>query len=53
MELDGSVIVALARESGFREARHVSSANLSRRSFAGRTNDLRPSSSEEILVAST
>jgi methyltransferase (TIGR00027 family) len=49
----GPEIVALARESGFREARHVSSASLAQRYFSGRTDGLRPSSSEEILVAST
>ncbi len=49
----GPEIVALARESGFREARHVSSASLTQRYFSGRSDGLRPSSSEEILVAST
>ena len=49
----GPEIVALARESGFKNARHVSSADLTQRYFAGRTDDLRPSSSEEILVGST
>lgn len=49
----GQEIVALARESGFREARHISSASLAQRYFSGRTDGLRPSSSEEILVAST
>jgi O-methyltransferase involved in polyketide biosynthesis len=49
----GLEIVALARESGFRKARHVPSASLAQRYFAGRTDGLRPSSSEEILVAST
>lgn len=45
-------ILALASEAGFREARHVSGANLSSRYFAGRTDGLRPPSSEEFLVAS-
>lgn len=49
----GPEMVALARESGFREARHVSPASLTQRYFAGRTDGLRPSSSEHILVAST
>jgi O-methyltransferase involved in polyketide biosynthesis len=31
----GPEIVALARESGFREARHVSSASLAQRYFSG------------------
>lgn len=42
---------ALAREAGFREVRHVSAASLAERYFAGRTDGLRPSSSEELLVA--
>lgn len=47
-------IVALAREAGFGEARHVSAADLARRYFAGRTDDLRPpNNAEELLVAST
>jgi len=46
-------MLALARESGFREARHVSATSLTQRYFAGRTDGLRPSSSEELLVATT
>jgi methyltransferase (TIGR00027 family) len=46
-------ILQLAREAGFREVRHVSSADLAARYFAGRTDDLRPSSMEEFLIAST
>jgi methyltransferase (TIGR00027 family) len=45
-------ILALAREAGFRNARHVSGAVLAERYFAGRTDGLRPGS-EEILVATT
>lgn len=45
-------ILALAREAGFREARHVSAADLARRYFAGRTDGLRPpENGEELLVA--
>ncbi|HEY3066781.1 MAG TPA: class I SAM-dependent methyltransferase [Methylomirabilota bacterium] len=44
-------MLALAREVGFREARHVSAPSLTQRYFAGRTDGLRPSSSEELLVA--
>jgi len=44
-------MLALAREAGFEEARHVSSASLAERYFAGRTDGLRPSSSEQIMVA--
>jgi len=46
-------ILALAREAGFREARTVSAADLIDRYFAGRTDSLRPGSSEEFLVAKT
>ncbi|MGH7001286.1 MAG: class I SAM-dependent methyltransferase [Stellaceae bacterium] len=47
-------ILALAREAGFREARRVSAADLTRRYFAGRTDGLRPpNNAEELLVATT
>ncbi|HEX3525182.1 MAG TPA: class I SAM-dependent methyltransferase [Stellaceae bacterium] len=47
-------ILALAREAGFREARHVSAADLTQRYFAGRTDGLRPpNNAEELLVATT
>jgi len=47
-------ILALAREAGFREVQHVSSATLSQRYFTGRTDGLRPpNNAEELLVAST
>jgi O-methyltransferase involved in polyketide biosynthesis len=46
-------MLALAREAGFREAQHVSAASLTQRYFAGRTDGLRPSSSEALLVATT
>ena len=46
-------IVALARESGFRDARHVTAAELNARYFAGRTDGLRLLKSEELLVATT
>ena len=45
-------MVALAREAGFREARHVSAADLAQRYFAGRTDGLRPpNNAEELLLA--
>ncbi len=45
-------MVALAREAGFRDARHVSAADLTRRYFAARTDGLRPpNNAEELLVA--
>jgi O-methyltransferase involved in polyketide biosynthesis len=46
-------MLALAREAGFRNAEHVSAASLTERYFAGRTDGLRPSSSEEMVVATT
>ena len=47
-------MLALAREAGFREVRHVSAAALTQRYFAGRTDGFRPpSNSEELLVAAT
>ncbi len=46
-------LLAMASEAGFRETRHVSSASLAQRYFAGRTDGLRPSSSEELVVART
>jgi methyltransferase (TIGR00027 family) len=46
-------MLTLAREAGFREARHVPAAELARRYFAGRTDGLRPPSAEELLVATT
>jgi methyltransferase (TIGR00027 family) len=43
-----------AREAGFKEAQHVSAADLAQRYFAGRTDGLRPpNNSEELLVATT
>jgi len=48
-----SEIVALAIEAGFREAKHVSRADIIQRYFTGRTDGLQPSSGEEFLVAST
>jgi methyltransferase (TIGR00027 family) len=47
-------MLALARDAGFKEARHVSAAMLAERYFAGRTDGLRPpNNSEELLVATT
>ncbi len=46
-------MMALASEAGFREAQHVSATGLAERYFAGRADGLRPSSSEELLVATT
>ncbi|MGW1216516.1 class I SAM-dependent methyltransferase [Streptomyces sp. NPDC002499] len=44
-------ILALARETGFRTARHVSAEELAERYFAGRTDGVRPSRGEELVVA--
>jgi methyltransferase (TIGR00027 family) len=45
-------MLALAREAGFGEVRHVSAASLAQRYFAGRTDGLRPpNNAEELLVA--
>jgi methyltransferase (TIGR00027 family) len=49
--LDPQEMLALAREAGFSEARHVSPASLAERYFAGRPDGLRPSSAEHLLVA--
>jgi methyltransferase (TIGR00027 family) len=47
-------ILAMAKEAGFKDARHVSAADLTRRYFADRTDGLRPpDNAEELLVAST
>jgi O-methyltransferase involved in polyketide biosynthesis len=48
-----SEMLALVREAGFRGAQHVSASSLTQRYFAGRTDGLRPSSSEELMVATT
>jgi len=45
-------ILALAREAGFSQARHVSDTELTQRYFAGRADGLRPpSNAEELLIA--
>lgn len=47
-------ILALARETGFRCAEHVSAATLAERYFTGRSDGLRPpNNTEELLVART
>ena len=47
-----SEMLALAREAGFKDVRHVSGASLARY-FADRTDGLRPSSGEDLLLAAT
>ncbi|HEY9756892.1 MAG TPA: class I SAM-dependent methyltransferase [Oculatellaceae cyanobacterium] len=48
-------IIALAKKCGFKKAEHVSSGDLHKQYFAGRTDGLflRPSSAEQMLLAST
>lgn len=49
-----SEMLALAREAGFKEVRHVSAGMLAQRYFSGRTDGLRPpNNAEELLVATT
>jgi methyltransferase (TIGR00027 family) len=49
-----SEMLALARESGFKQVEHVSAETLTQRYFAGRSDGLRPpSNAEELLVAAT
>jgi methyltransferase (TIGR00027 family) len=46
-------VVALALDRGFRTAGHVSGSSLGDRYFAGRADGLRPSTGEDLLVATT
>ncbi|MGH7708049.1 MAG: class I SAM-dependent methyltransferase [Vulcanimicrobiaceae bacterium] len=46
-------MLALAREAGFAQVQHVSGADLNERYFNGRTDGLRTSSGESILIATT
>jgi len=47
-------MLTLAREAGFKEVQHASSASLAQRYFADRTDGFRPpNNSEELLVATT
>jgi methyltransferase (TIGR00027 family) len=47
-------ILAMGREAGFEEVRHVSAAMLTERYFSGRSDALRPpNNAEELLVATT
>lgn len=43
----------LAREAGFSDVGHVSGADLAQRYFSGRSDGLRPSTGEDLLVART
>jgi O-methyltransferase involved in polyketide biosynthesis len=46
-------IVECALDAGFASARHIASATLADRYFADRTDGLRPSTGEDVLIAST
>jgi O-methyltransferase involved in polyketide biosynthesis len=46
-------LVAMARDAGFHDVRHVPISELTERYFAGRTDGFRPSSGEDLLVATT
>jgi methyltransferase (TIGR00027 family) len=46
-------MLALARAAGFAGARHVSATSLAERYFADRADRLRPSTAEDLLVATT
>ncbi|CAM5267037.1 MULTISPECIES: hypothetical protein [Streptomyces] len=46
-------MVALTREADFRDARRVPAEERTRRYFAGRSDGLRPSRAEELVVATT
>jgi len=46
-------ILAMARDAGFKTARHVSAADYTQRYFADRTDGLRPFTTEALLVATT
>jgi methyltransferase (TIGR00027 family) len=46
-------ILAVARDAGFKTARHVTAADYTQRYFADRTDGLRPFTTEELLAATT
>jgi methyltransferase (TIGR00027 family) len=46
-------MLILARHVGFKDAEHVAGTLLAERYFADRSDDLRPSSGEDLLVATT
>lgn len=46
-------MLALAREIGFKEVEHLSTAGLTPKYFADRTDGLKPSTGEELLIATT
>ena len=46
-------MLALVRDAGFTDARHVPGSSLGERYFAGRADGLRPSAGEDFVVATT
>jgi hypothetical protein len=46
-------MLALGRECGFRDVRHVPAAELAERYFGGREGGAAPSRGEEVMVGST
>lgn len=46
-------IVAMARDTGFTTATHLTADDYARRYFADRTDGLRPFGTEELLLATT
>ncbi len=46
-------MLKLAGEIGFKEVKHLSTASMTPRYFSGRTDGLRPSTGEELLIATT
>jgi methyltransferase (TIGR00027 family) len=46
-------IVTMARDAGFVDVRHVTGTQLAERYFAGRPDGLRPSTGEDLIVATT
>nr|WP_076834118.1 MULTISPECIES: class I SAM-dependent methyltransferase [unclassified Frankia] len=46
-------MLAMAREAGFKDVRHIPGTALAERYFTGRPDGLRPSSGEDVLVATT
>ncbi len=46
-------MLSMARDAGFRHVENVSADDLTQRYFIGRTDDLRPSSAEAFLIATT
>jgi methyltransferase (TIGR00027 family) len=46
-------VLAMVRDAGFADARHLDARDLTARYFAGRADGLRPSSGEHLVVATT